>query len=149
MSPVLPLELLRAIVRHVDNTESLLALLVTNHALHEEVERVLYHTFNTHRRRSEDQQWVDIPESNLLQFLDRVVASDQVASYVQRVNMEQLLWYGSEEFWDSFEKALPRMCNLETLGTYCSVMIRRCNLQAYNDALQLTFRPTRTDSLSF
>jgi hypothetical protein len=118
-------DLYRPIVSYVTDRTSLLALLLSSRILRIEAERILYDTFCTHNWQHGDHVWREYPISRQLGFLNRVAASDRVASYVHNVNMEQFNDWGQDDvviFWDVFERALRRMRNLKQFGM-CKVYV--------------------------
>jgi hypothetical protein len=120
MLPALPPELLRPVITQVDDTKTLLSLLVSSRALHEEAERALYATFGTRyvgqkavRPHSLTRVVEQIPEYKKIGFLNRVIESDRIASYVHTIVID----IGTQlDFLSLLEKALPRMCNLVSFG---------------------------------
>jgi hypothetical protein len=117
MLPALPSELLRPVVRQVNDTKSLLSLMFSSRALHEEAERALYATFNTHYVAHQDSRtrvMQQTPVSKQIGFLNRVIESDRVGSYVQTMTIDMLC--SQFDLLKFLEKALPRMHNVTSFG---------------------------------
>ncbi|KAH6918286.1 hypothetical protein BKA70DRAFT_1214243 [Coprinopsis sp. MPI-PUGE-AT-0042] len=134
-SMVFPIRLLQEIVAYTSDRNTLLQLLVCNRTLNRESERILYSAFDSYRR-DEAGQWVPVPVSKLLNFLERTMSSKHLASYVRRIALEEtnpddpLL----PEFWRLFGQALGAMCNVKVLGLIstppfaakCSEILANC-----------------------